>query len=89
MKDENWKQLSPGSKILYLYLKSKYNGSNNGQIRLHYSELQDVRGFKNPRAISSAFKELEEKEWIKRSKIGGLHRYFNEYELTGRFDALL
>jgi len=89
LKDENWRQLSPGAKMLYLFLKAKYNGSNNGQIKLHYSELKDCAGFKNPRSISAAFQELEKKDWIKRSKIGGLHRFTNEYTLTGRYDALL
>ena len=89
LKSENWKSLSPGAKILYLHLKAKYNGSNNGQIKLHYSELQNCTGFKNPKSISSAFKELETKEWIKRTKIGGLYRFTNEYRLTGKYDDLL
>jgi DNA-binding HxlR family transcriptional regulator len=89
LKDENWRQLSPAAKIIYLYLKSKYNGSNNGQIRLHYSELQDICGLKNPRVISAAFKELESQGWITRTKIGGLHRFTNEYQLTGKYDELI
>jgi len=89
LKDENWKQLSPAAKVLYLYLKSKFNGSNNGKIKLQYVKLQTIRGFKNPRVISAAFKELEIKEWIKRQKVGGLYRYRNEYQLTGKYDELL
>lgn len=89
LKDENWHQLSQGAKVLYLILKSKYNGQNNGQIRLHYSELQNMRGFRSPRAIAAAFKELEQDEWIERTKKGGLFRYVNEYRLTGKFDGLL
>jgi len=89
LKDENWRGLSPAAKLLYIYLKSKFNGSNNGQIKLHYSELQTIRGFKNPNVIASAFKELEAKEWINRRKVGGLYRYQNEYKLTGKYDELL
>ena len=89
LRDENWQALSQGAKLLYLHLKAKYNGVNNGQIKLHYSELEKYAGFKSPRAISAAFKELIKKGWIKRTKIGGLFRYTNEYQLTGKYDDLL
>jgi len=89
LRDENWRQLSQGAKVLYMIIKSKYNGQNNGKIRLHYSEVQDIRGFRSHRVIAAAFKELEQKKWIKRTKLGGLYRYVNEYELTGEFDGLL
>lgn len=88
-KCDEWKQLSPRAKILYVYLKGKYNGSNNGKIRLYYSELKNITGFKSYFVIAAAFKELESKEWISRTQIGGLYRHFNEYGLTGKYDAML
>ena len=78
-----WKGLSIAAKVLYVYLKAKYNGSNNGGIHLHYSELKGVKGLSSPSTVSRAFRELENKAWIKRTKQGGLYRYFNEYELIG------
>lgn len=83
---DEWKGLSAASKILYPYIKAKYNGTNNGKIRLHYSELEGVKGISSSNTISTAFKELEQKGWIKREKKGGLYRYNNEYELTGKYD---
>lgn len=81
-----WKELSPSAKLLYLHLKSKYNGINNGGIVLHYSELKGIRGISSPDTISKAFQELEAKEWISRTNIGGLYRKDNRYKLTGKHD---
>ena len=85
-KSKEWKDLSPAAKLVYLYLKGKFSPTINGRIRLYHSELRDVRGLKNSGSRCSAFKELEEKGWIKRTQLGGLVRYFNEYELTGKND---
>lgn len=84
---DEWKQLSSSAKVLYLILKAKYNGTNNGQIVLHYSELKAVRGFGSPATASRAFKELEKAGWITRDSLGGLYRISNKYGFTGRFDT--
>ena len=89
LKNREWKELTPGAKILYIHLKGKYNGHNNGEIRLYYSELRDVRGLSSDSTINNKFRELENKEWIKRTKLGGCYRYYNEYELTGKYDDYL
>ena len=89
LKSEEWKELSPAAKLFYIHLKGKYNGSNNGQIRLYYSELAGVKGISSDSTISKAIKELESKGWIKRYEIGGLYRHFNEYELTGEYDVYI
>ena len=81
-----WKSLTPSAKLLYLYLKAKYDGSNNGEIQLHYSELKGVQGISSDSTVSKAFRELEKKGWIKRTRFGGLYRYINKYELTGNYD---
>jgi ribosomal protein L28 len=83
---DEWKNLSPSAKILYIHLKARYNGSNNGSIHLHYSELTGIKGLSSHSTISKAFKELLDKAWIKRTRFGGLYRYSNQFELTGRFD---
>jgi len=86
IRSQEWKNLGPAAKILYIHLKGKYNGHNNGEIRLYYSELKGIQGLLSPSTVSKAFKELEEEGWIKRTKLGGLYRTINEYELTGNFD---
>jgi hypothetical protein len=83
---DEFRQLSPSAKILYLYIKAKHNGTNNGQILLHYSEMKTVNGFSSPSTTSKAFKELERKGWITRTSFGGLHRTPNTYGLTGKYD---
>jgi hypothetical protein len=88
-RSEEWKRLSPRAKVLYVTLKAKYNGANNGEIRLCYSELSDHSGFRSRKSISTAITELEREGWISRTKRGGLHRYENRFGLTGKFDVLL
>jgi len=81
-----WADLRPSAKIIYIQMKGKYNVRNNGKIKLYYSELKNIRGLKCTKSISSGFQELEKKEWIKRTKLGGAYGRSNEYELTGKFD---
>ena len=84
-----WKALSAAAKLLYEYLKAGWNGSNNGQITLHYSQLRGVKGISSSSTISKAFKELEQTGWINKSALGGLYRKTNQYELTGKHDPYL
>ncbi len=86
---EDWKKLSPRAKVLYLHIKAKHTGTNNGNICLHYSELRTVKGFCSDETISGAFKELERKGWITRTSMGGLRRTPNRYGLTGRYDGYI
>ena len=83
---QEWRDLGIAAKLVYIYLKAKYNGGNNGEIRLYYSELKDVHGLRSPTTVSRAFKELETKGWVVRTQFGGLHRHFNNYRLTGKYD---
>jgi len=89
LKSEKWKNLGPAAKLYYVHLKAKYNGSNNGIIKLHYSELRGVRGISAPGTISNAIKELVVKGWIYFPKLEGKFRHPNEYWLTGKYDGSL
>ncbi|MFC2142145.1 helix-turn-helix domain-containing protein, partial [Acidobacteriota bacterium] len=60
----DWKELIPAAKLFYIHLKAKHNGSNNGEIRLHYSELKGVKGLSSPSTIAKAIRELKDKGWI-------------------------
>jgi len=86
LKGKEWNSLSPSAKILYLCIKAKHNGTNNGNIVLHYSELKAVRGLSSPATASKAFRELDKKGWIERDSLGGLYRIPNKYRLTGNYD---
>ena len=84
--ESEWKRLSASEKLLYIYIKAKYNGSNNGEINLYYSELKGIRGLSSPCTISKSILGLEKGGWIKRTQNGGLFRYKNEFRLTGTHD---
>jgi len=87
-KDE-WKGLSPEAKIFYVQLKAKYNGSNNGEIKLTYREMIGIKGCNGSchRTVSNAIRELEQKEWIIIRQFGGLYRKINKYELTFKHEG--
>lgn len=86
-----WCALSSGARDVYLLLKGKYNGSNNGQIRLYYTDIKKLKisGLRSDKAISRAFHELESGGWTERTKLGGLHRFINEYRLTAKYDRFI
>ncbi len=87
LKSVEWRKgLSSTEKVLYVHLKHKYVGINNGEICLHYSELKDMMA---PATIWRAFKGLETKGWLERTKHGGLYRFVNHYRLTGTYDKAL
>jgi hypothetical protein len=86
-KCESWRGLSLRAKLFYLYLKAKYNGQNNGEIQLHFSELSNHPGFSSRRAFYGAAKELTVAGWVERTNFGGLYRNPNTYKLTGKYDA--
>jgi len=82
-----WDALKPAAKIFYIHLKARYNGSNNGKIKLPYSAMRGVAGCGSDRAISGAIRELEAKEWIRISRRGGLYRHDNFFTLTFKHDG--
>lgn len=87
LKSPEWRKgLSSSEKVVYIHLRYKFVGWNNGEIVLRYSELTD---FLAKGTISKAFKELERKGWIDRPTHGGLERNTNKFRLTGRYDAVI
>lgn len=85
LKNPAWRSgLSNSAKVLYIHLKYKFTGQNNGEICLHYSEMED---FMAPATIAKAFRELEAKEWISvERRVGGQYRFTTYYRLTGKYD---
>lgn len=83
VKSPAWRELTNTEFRLYVYLKAKHNGYNNGEITLKYSEIEDIMSRKT---ISKVLKGLIEKGWIKKTQLGGLCRYYCLYELTWRHD---
>ncbi len=85
LNSKEWKELSHTTKLMYIKLKSKYNGRNNGSIDFKYSEADDEFA---PATISRALAELTEKGWIEKTQHGGMFRYYCLYALTGRYDNI-
>lgn len=83
---KTWSDLSPSAKAIYIQMKGKYNCTNNGRIKLYFSELRRSKGLKGSKTVSKGFRELETKGWIKRTKLGGMYGRANEYEITGKYD---
>ena len=86
LKEEPWRELSAPAKIFYLHLKGRYNGSNNGDIKLPYRAMRGVKGCSARATILKAIKELEAKNWIKKRQFGGHTRWDNLYRLTWKYD---
>jgi hypothetical protein len=86
LKSPEWKRLGAASKLLYIYLKFHFNGTNNGEIKIPYSSLRGVRGLSSSSTISKAHKELNNESWVSTKNLGGLYRKINTYSLTGKYD---
>ncbi len=83
---EEWKKLTHSEMITYIYIRSNYNGRNNGSVPLKYTELKGVLA---PGTLSNALKGLINKKWVKKTKHGGMFRFSCLYKLTGRYDPLV
>ena len=98
LKSPEWKELSHIEKLLYLYVKSGYNGGNNGDILFNKSEY--TRSKENPlgefargtlQKVLGGEKEkgtLIERGWLEKKLVGGRRRYKIFFRLTGKFDIL-
>lgn len=76
-------ELTPNAQSLYVRLKMEFNGRNNGELTLPYSQL---KGYKSTRTIKHTFDELIDRGWIKRCRQGGLFGTSCRYQLTWTFD---
>ena len=74
-----WKALRFSSQCLYVRLKRKFNGYNNGDIYLSYGELSDEFA---RATICQGFKELKSAGAIRVTKFGGLYREHCKYEIV-------
>lgn len=97
LKSPEWKSLSHVEKLLYIYVKAGYNGSNNGDIPFNYSKYTDefssrtiakVLGDPNKRNEKEEKGSLIKKGWLERKMVGGRYRYKVFFRLTGRYDII-
>ena len=69
LKDPGWQKLSNSAKVLYIYLRAKFNYKTYSEVTLAYSEM---KGVMSTRTMSRAFKELLREKWIIKTKQGGI-----------------
>lgn len=63
MKSDAWRSLTPTARALYVELKSRYNGSNNGNVRLSHREAAEALNT-HRNTVRRYFTELHEKGFI-------------------------
>ena len=80
LKDKTWRELSSSAKVVYIYLRSKFNATTMSEVTLAYSEMADMMA---PETISKCFKELQEKKFIEKVKKGGLFGGVTAYKFIG------
>ena len=82
IESEAWRWLRPISKAVYIELKRRYNGLNNGKISLSLSEAAYILKASKS-SISKALKQLEAHGFIKLTKKGYFAgRMASEHALT-------
>ena len=82
LKDPGWRKLSSSSKVLYIYLRAKFNYKTKDDISLSYQEMKDVL---SPATMNRAFKELLKEHWVKKIKQGGLFGGLCSYKFNGQY----
>ena len=82
IESQAWRWLRPISQALYIELRRRYNGLNNGRISLSLSEAANILKA-SKLSISKALKQLETHGFIKLIKKGYFTgRMASEYALT-------
>ena len=66
-----WATLKPGPRALYVELKRRYNGGNNGRIRMAMREAADLLNV-HRNTVGDYFEELERRGLIRETKRGHL-----------------
>jgi len=82
LKDPGWRKLSSSAKVLYIYLRAKFNYKTFSEVTLAYSEMKDMMSSKT---IRKAFIELMDGSWIEQTKHGGLFGGVCKYKFIGPY----
>ena len=67
MDSEAWRTMKSEPRQLYVELKRRYTGSNNGKIRLSHREASEALGVKR-NTVGPWFRELEERGFIRMTR---------------------
>lgn len=85
--------LKPRAVKLLIDLAMQFNGGNNGDLSMEFPKMKK-RGWKSNDQLYKARKELIEKDWIIRTRLGGKHKvslyaisWINIDDCNGKLDA--
>ncbi len=82
LKSDAWRDLSGAAVKLFLELHTRFNGSNNGNVRLSYGEAAEALGM-GKATVQRAFGDLMAKGFVALEKEGNwYHRQTHEWRLT-------
>lgn len=87
LKSAAWRSLSGAAVKVFLELHTRYNGSNNGNVRLSMNEATEALGIGKATA-QRAFQELQDRGFIVLQQAGNwYHRQAHEWRLTTKATA--
>lgn len=82
LKSEAWRSLSGAAAKVFLELNTRFNGSNNGTVRLSMNEATEALGI-GKATVQRAFVELQDKGFVALAREGNwYHRQAHEWRLT-------
>lgn len=84
LKSDAWRHLSGAAVKVFLELHTRFNGSNNGKLRLSYAEAAEALGM-GKATVQRAFRDLQDKGFLVLVREGNwYHRQAHEWRLTNR-----
>lgn len=82
LRSEAWRSLSGAAVKVFLELNTRFNGGNNGNLRLSMNEAAEALGL-GKATVQRAFQELQDKGFIAQQRAGSwYHRKTHEWRLT-------
>lgn len=82
LKSEAWRHLSGAAVKVWLELHTRFNGSNNGKLRLSYAEASEALGL-GKATVQRAFGDLQSKGFVVLVRKGNWYRrQAHEWRLT-------
>lgn len=82
LKSDAWRDLSGAAVKVFMELHTRFNGSNNGMVRLSYAEAASALGM-GKATVQRAFADLAAKGFVVLEREGNwYHRQAHEWRLT-------